>query len=268
MGRGARSGDGGWADEVCGILPGSAGAGLCDGAVLFGDDGEFLEPGSGWDERRESLSPLTWNRYGYVMGDPINRTDVRGLCSDQDDPPCYSTTATGEEPPPPPPVGNPWDPNDPNAGPGANNASDPSCSSLLSAAMTTFLTNSKSPLLTQDPNFVSQIVTEAAAVGVDPRLFVAETEESGLGTSHVAQTMNNPFGIKRHNKNVSFSSVGDAIVSEGSTLNQFVNIWNETISDVSRSPWRDGCQRVELGSPPHTVRGAVARRLGAPLLER
>ena len=44
VGRGARDGDGGWADEVRGILPGSAGAGLCDGSVLLGDDGHVLEP--------------------------------------------------------------------------------------------------------------------------------------------------------------------------------------------------------------------------------
>ncbi len=226
--------------------------------------GSFWSPDPGGMKNANPLSPLTWNRYGYVMGDPINRTDVRGLCSDQDDPPCYSTTATGEEPPPPPPVGNPWDPNDPNAGPGANNASDPSCSSLLSAAMTTFLTNSKSPLLTQDPNFVSQIVTEAAAVGVDPRLFVAETEESGLGTSHVAQTMNNPFGIKRHNKNVSFSSVGDAIVSEGSTLNQFVNIWNETVSQMySGLPGVTDAKGWNWVRPPAYCQGSGCQAFGS-----
>jgi hypothetical protein len=33
------------------------------------------------------------------MGDPVNRTDRRGLCSDQDDPPCYGTTVTTEKEP-------------------------------------------------------------------------------------------------------------------------------------------------------------------------
>ncbi len=83
--------------------------------------GSFWSPDPGGIKNANAANPLTWNRYGYVMGDPVNRTDRRGLCSDQDDPPCYSDTVTdGGDPPPPPPVGNPWDPySDPNAGPGA-----------------------------------------------------------------------------------------------------------------------------------------------------
>jgi RHS repeat-associated protein len=41
-----------------------------------------------------SVLPGNWNRYAYVGGDPINKTDPRGLCSPDDDPPCYSTTGT------------------------------------------------------------------------------------------------------------------------------------------------------------------------------
>ena len=43
-------------------------------------------------------NPSTWNRTRTWMGDPMNRTDVRGLCSDQDTPPCYSATGTGQDP--------------------------------------------------------------------------------------------------------------------------------------------------------------------------
>ncbi len=141
----------------------------------------------------------------------------------------------------------------------------PNCSDLLSSAMTSFLTNNKSPLLTQDPNFVSQIMTEAAQVGVDPRLFVAETEKSGLGTSNVAQTMNNPFGIKHHGKNVSFASVGNAIISEGNTLNQFVNTWQETLSQITAACLVSPTLRAGpgLGRPP-TAR-AQAAKLSATL---
>jgi len=39
--------------------------------------------------------PDNWNRYLYVGGDPVNRTDPSGLCSPDVNPPCYSTTGTG-----------------------------------------------------------------------------------------------------------------------------------------------------------------------------
>jgi RHS repeat-associated protein len=42
--------------------------------------------------------PGNWNSYTYVGGDPINRNDPRGLCSPDDDPPCYSATGTGSIP--------------------------------------------------------------------------------------------------------------------------------------------------------------------------
>ena len=38
-----------------------------------------------------------WNQYAYVGADPINRTDPRGLCSIQDNPPCYSTDVTSSQ---------------------------------------------------------------------------------------------------------------------------------------------------------------------------
>lgn len=40
--------------------------------------------------------PQNWDRYAYVGGDPANKTDPEGLCSPQDDPPCYSVTGTGD----------------------------------------------------------------------------------------------------------------------------------------------------------------------------
>jgi RHS repeat-associated protein len=37
---------------------------------------------------------LNWNRYAYVGGDPINKGDPAGLCSPDDNPPCFSATGT------------------------------------------------------------------------------------------------------------------------------------------------------------------------------
>ena len=109
-GEGARNGDGGWPDEVCGILSGSAaGQDYAMARYYSATTGNFWSPDPGGMKNASSADPMTWNRFGYVMGDPINRTDVRGLCSDQDDPPCYRTDASGEADgnEPPPPVGDP-----------------------------------------------------------------------------------------------------------------------------------------------------------------
>jgi len=42
--------------------------------------------------------PGSWNRYAYVGGDPVNKNDPLGLCSPQDNPPCYSVTGYGRLP--------------------------------------------------------------------------------------------------------------------------------------------------------------------------
>jgi RHS repeat-associated protein len=60
--------------------------------------GSFWSPDPGGMKNANAANPLTWNRYGYVMGDPVNRTDRRGLCSDQDDPPCFSAEADADAP--------------------------------------------------------------------------------------------------------------------------------------------------------------------------
>ncbi len=56
--------------------------------------GRFMTP----DPSRNSnaaVIPQNWNRYAYVGGDPVNKTDPEGLCSPEHDPPCYSVTGTG-----------------------------------------------------------------------------------------------------------------------------------------------------------------------------
>jgi RHS repeat-associated protein len=41
-----------------------------------------------------TVLPENWNKYAYVSGDSVNKTDPLGLCSPQDNPPCYSVTVT------------------------------------------------------------------------------------------------------------------------------------------------------------------------------
>jgi RHS repeat-associated protein len=40
------------------------------------------------------VNPENWNKYAYVGGDPVNKSDPLGFCSPNDDPPCYSVTVT------------------------------------------------------------------------------------------------------------------------------------------------------------------------------
>jgi RHS repeat-associated protein len=57
--------------------------------------GRFISPDR-ITNSNATVIPSNWNRYAYVSGDPINKGDPRGMCSPDDDPPCFSTTGTGE----------------------------------------------------------------------------------------------------------------------------------------------------------------------------
>jgi RHS repeat-associated protein len=178
--------------------------------------------------------PNSWNRYAYTEGDPVNHNDPDGLFVRN---PSYPSTGGTLAAPVTflPSIGggvsgHPYL----RAARGAEEDGGgvlPNCDDLLRGLMASFLQSKSSPLLDQDAAFISEVMTEAKLVGVDPRLFVAETAESRWGTSNVATTMNNPFGLK-NNGNSSFDSVGDAVSAEGSTLNKYVNKYNFTISQM------------------------------------
>jgi RHS repeat-associated protein len=55
--------------------------------------GRFLTPDPSLSSNALYLTG-NWNRYSYVGGDPINKTDPSGFCSPDDNPPCYSATGT------------------------------------------------------------------------------------------------------------------------------------------------------------------------------
>jgi RHS repeat-associated protein len=59
--------------------------------------GRFLTPDIGRASNADVL-PGNWNSYAYVGGDPINKSDPNGLCSPDDNPPCYPVTVTGSVP--------------------------------------------------------------------------------------------------------------------------------------------------------------------------
>jgi RHS repeat-associated protein len=183
--------------------------------------------------------PTSWNMYSYSHGDPVNRYDPSGLHDITPD--CPEDDPCPDDPGPcddnPTMIGCPgygggggdgYQPGQNTDTPGGS-AGLPDCGDLLSTDITSFLSSVKSPLTTQDPGLVSQIMAEAEQVGVDPRLFVAETAESGWGTSAVAATMNNPFGLKGRGGNISYSSVGAAVTAEGKTLSTFVNTFGENL---------------------------------------
>jgi hypothetical protein len=116
----------------------------------------------------------------------------------------------------------------------------PKCSDLLVNAIATFLQSVKSPLLTQDPGFVSQVMAQAQKYSLDPRLFIAETLESGYGVSNAATMLDNPFGLldgKQHNLDFSnngspAAGVAAAVVVEGTTLNNLINVNHESLTQM------------------------------------
>ena len=51
--------------------------------------GSFWSPDPGGITTAYPGDPSRWNRYAYVSGDPVNKTDPSGFCSPQDNPPCF-----------------------------------------------------------------------------------------------------------------------------------------------------------------------------------
>ncbi len=132
--------------------------------------GSFWSPDPGGMNNANAANPTTWNRYDYVMGDPINRTDVNGLCSDQDNPPCFSTNSA---PPPPGPTpgspvqgtGNDSPPVDLGGGdPGGSGSSTPSNADLLSASIGRVTADLLKPECAKDFKNVSKTVNELSNI--------------------------------------------------------------------------------------------------------
>jgi RHS repeat-associated protein len=197
--------------------------------------GRFWNVDPGGMATGNPADPGSWNRYAYAEGDPINSTDRHGLfmcvgCGDDsgddgDDGGDGGYGGGGGYSPVP----------GGGSGGGGGGSALPKCADLLSNTITSFLKSANSPLLTQDPSFVSQVMAEAQLVGVSPLLFAAETMESGYGTSVVATTMDNPFGLKSNNQNINYSGQGgvaSAIVAEGNTLNNLVNNLGENLGQM------------------------------------
>jgi RHS repeat-associated protein len=61
-------------------------------------EGRWISPDPAGIGAADPTSPQSWNRYAYVLGNPLTNTDSLGLCSASDNPPCYSTTGTGQMP--------------------------------------------------------------------------------------------------------------------------------------------------------------------------
>ena len=117
----------------------------------------------------------------------------------------------------------------------------PPCAQLLAQAMENFLKAHNSPLVSQDPNFVAEVLATAGQDNVDPRLLMAETAESSYGASTAATQMDNPFGLLAYRRTkagaticrpMNFAQgarsaaagVDDAIDAEGLTLEKYSSV--------------------------------------------
>jgi RHS repeat-associated protein len=162
--------------------------------------------------------PLTWNRYSYVGGDPANRKDPTGLCSEDDwwsgcdcnddpnDPFCSTPCPGGDgfSGGGSPTCAYPGDPGDGGGGyqSSGGGAQTPSCDDILTQDITTFLgvyDGGASPLNTSQN--IQTLVADGMKYDVDPRFIVAlAVAETQAGTN-----MNwgpfNAWDIRTHNPN-------------------------------------------------------------------
>jgi hypothetical protein len=221
-------------------------------------------------------SPQGWNRYVYVENDPVNETNSSGLnrdpCTDDEDglhvPACILrrknavrtieffivTVYDGLHY---------YEPKTVTVSTSSETSALPSCDDLLRTAISTFLASKSSPILKQDSAFVSEVMAAAQMTGVDPRVFAAETAESVWGTSNVAKTSNNPFGLMYNRQNMSFDSVGDAVSEEGRTLNRYVNVYKFNIAQMySGLPGVTDANGWNWVRPPAYCQGTGCQSLG------
>ncbi len=141
-------------------------------------------------------TPLTWNRYGYVEGDPINRRDPTGLCSEED---WWTGCDCNDDP------DDPFCSSDPNCPSGGNNLlggnpycdqqgggvgggsgaappspPPPTCDQTETAFIQAYLVGEGSPLA----SYAGTIVQDADAAGIDDRFIVALAgQESSYGAN-------------------------------------------------------------------------------------
>ena len=213
--------------------------------------GRFLTPDRFLGSARIT-SPGTWNRYTYVNGDPINRTDKTGLddiCDGTDDDDLKDCDiGAGDDGgdggdggmygggggddggcwiddfEPNPECYDPAPPQNPNPSPPAQ--PQPTCEDQLDSSISDFLTAKNSPLA----NYSDDLVTDAQNAGLNPWLLVAISYgESTYGTSSAAQKTANAFGLlhRAGKQYVLYSYNGDwnaGIVAAAKTVDsQFVN---------------------------------------------
>jgi len=134
------------------------------------------DPSTGVDR----TNPATWNKYAYVVGDPVYSTDRKGLfycqdCIEPDEPPEEDPGPGSPLPEPPRPTPEPPPPIEPGGG-GHNPCND-----------------------TTDVNFVkaylSDAQTLAAKLDVPAEWVLAVgSTESTYGTSDIAKFLWNPLG--------------------------------------------------------------------------
>jgi len=186
-------------------------------------------------------NPVSWNRYAYVGGDPVNLLDPRGMEASGCGPDW--TTDPSLSGPCCPPGGDSFLP-DPSASAacystsgieedgaaGGNSAPPPpTCEQLLSDAITTFLTAKGSPLAGD----VSQIMSVAQTDKIDPTLIAA------MAIAENGQYKNNPFGLGPNGSNT-YTTLNAAVSAVGANLDKYIYTWNEsTVSMLwSGNTWK------------------------------
>jgi len=208
-------------------------------------------------------NPISWNRYSYVLGDPVNHSDRRGLLVDDQAAiecgPVWMTDASLSGP-----CGNPGHNDD---GDVNDDSTPPPPPCEINAGIIDKYISSTSiygdPKLSKPLANMGQAFIDAALkYDTNPAVLVAiGFQESHWGYDQRDTGSNNAFGLKNSDGLLRFASWGDSIVSASKSVDSAYNRGNRSVSDLYSGIAGAYCTHADCPNAIKSLEGRV-RALG------